>query len=245
MATQYGGVVLASTSTDGESITWTAFAAFKAGSVFDATRCQDCCYVGGIGLPLPSKPPDAGAIELSYASSEKPLGTLAPSPDKLHGSWHLNVFGLGGVSDYEPAYVYSWPEGEDIDVKAAGNEVQAFSGRLQTGRALGDVQPSIEGATVPIDRASGFTVTWEPEAREQMVTLLLQQFANMTGPSACFCSAPDSGGQLTVSPDILSKFGTEPGDISLSRSNVTNVTSGNATIALVGEVEVTGSAEFR
>ena len=75
--------------------------------------------------------------------------------------------------------------------------------------------------------------------------LLLQEFGTETGLSVCYCSAPDSDGQLRLSAEILSQFGTDPGEINLWRSLATNAVGDNATVGLVGQVGVTGSVEFR
>ena len=57
------------------------------------------------------------------------------------------------------------------------------------------------------------------------------------GIGICYCDAPDSAGKLVVDANLLSPVSAEKnGKIKLARLTISTVTSGNATIDLVGAV---------
>jgi len=246
---EYGGVVLAYSVSDGTDETHHTFAGFQAAGPFDPRACGDCCCYHGIGLPLPTKPPDAGTITLTSGEVAAPLALLAPDVPAdgslhLYGSWELSAWGLGGISDYAPADSLPWAPGDVLEVSAAGNEVAPFSGQLRTGLPISDLTPALGTDPVVVDLTQGLEVSWAPEGGEdRRVEFAFQQFD--TGVSYCFCSAPDEAGLLSVSSEALVGFTPGSATALLARFTETNTTSDNATITLLGGVEVAGTLELR
>jgi hypothetical protein len=270
-AATYSGVVVASQYTSDMGSTYSAFTMFSTGSAFALGGCTGgadvaacCACESGIPTPDPFRViPDAGTVRLATADGMT-IATMAPTystvddagsvSSSLYGTWDLGLWGFGPVSDYAEAMTLPpWNPGDALTVTASGDQVHAFSGTLLTGGRLQGVTPAMDGATVTIDRATPLVVSWTPEGEDEDVGLLLQQ----TTPDSyvnCFCAVPDSAGSVSVDTSVLAGFVTTEdaglqaqlaGSIALERLRTTRITSDNATIALVGEVQTSGKVMFR
>jgi hypothetical protein len=238
----YAGVVLAMVSGDNASPTYLTRADFtdRAHPVIGGCpRC--CCGQAEHGLPIPEKPPDAGTITLAGSTS---LATLVP---KAFDDGRVNLYGMGTdlgwswfapLSNYPPVTSQPWAFGDTLQVLAAGNEVEPFSGMLHTGLALAGVSPPIGSSPVVIDHAQPFEISWTPEGDPDATMLL----GLPTGNSLCYCDAPDSAGKLVVDASLLSPVSSE---LTLTRLSIATVTSGNASMDLVGAVVQKGPVEIR
>jgi len=237
----YAGVVLAMV-TEGADAGYVARAVFTGGPrprIGGCSRC--CCGSTDHGLPSPRKPPDAGTITLAVGSTS--LTALVPEAFEngsgtFHGMTDLGWSWFAPLGDYAPTASQPWSFGDDLEVVAAGNEVAAFSGTLQAGPALSGVTPPIGSATVVVDHTRPFEISWTPDGRGDATVLL----GIPSGTGICYCDAPDETGALVVEPSLLSPAS---GEISLARLSVSNVSSENATIALVGAVVQRGPLEVR
>jgi hypothetical protein len=93
--------------------------------------------------------------------------------------------------------------------------------------------PPIGPSPVIVDRSQAFQVSWTPEGKGDATVLLSLPRIG----SVCYCDAPDSAGTLVVDANLLSTLSVgQNGEIKLARLTISTVTSGNATIDLVGAV---------
>ncbi len=237
----YAGVVLAMVSDDNASSPYVTRADFtgRAHPVLDG--CPRCCCGQELhGLPAPGKPPDAGTITLLGADGST-LAALVPEAID-NGGYGMGI-ALGWswfepLSNYAPVTPQPWAFGDTLQVLAPGNEVEPFSGMLRTGLALAGVSPPIGSSPVIIDHTQPFEISWTPEGDADATMLL----GLPTGNSLCYCDAPDSAGKLVVDASLLSPVS---GELSLTRLSISTVTSGNASVDLVGAVVQKGPVEVR
>jgi hypothetical protein len=164
----------------------------------------------------------------------------------LYGTTELGRWGFVVKSGYPPAMNLSpWNPGDELTVSASGDQVHAFTGTLHVGGALVGLTPSFFGGSLAIDRTKDLVVSWTPEDAGEDVSLYLTQGLGLN----CFCAVADSAGSLTVDTGVLSQFtpsedaGLE-GAITVERLRITPVHTDNATIDLVGAVQMTAQASF-
>ena len=229
----YSGVVLAMITQDEATTSCVSRAVFTTGPRPAIGGCPNCCCgVEERGLPLPGKPPDAGRITIAAAAGATTLATLDYSGN-LYGMSDLGWSWFSPLSDYGPVDSQPWSPGDALRVLAAGNEVESFAGVLQTGPPLAGITPPIGPSPVIVDRSQAFEVSWTPEGAGDATVLLRLPRSG----SVCYCDAPDSAGRLVVDANLLSTLSVgQNGEIKLARLTISTVTSGNATIDLVGAV---------
>ena len=229
----YSGVVLAMITQDEATTSYVSRAVFTTGPRPAIGGCPNCCCgVEERGLPLPGKPPDAGRITIAAAAGATTLATLDYSGN-LYGMSDLGWSWFSPLSDYGPVDSQPWSPGDALRVLAAGNEVESFAGVLQTGPPLAGITPPIGPSPVIVDRSQAFEVSWTPEGAGDATVLLSLPRSG----SVCYCDAPDSAGRLVVDANLLSTLSVgQNGEIKLARLTISTVTSGNATIDLVGAV---------
>jgi hypothetical protein len=229
----YSGVVLAMITQDEATTSYVSRAVFTTGPRPAIGGCPNCCCgVEERGLPLPGKPPDAGRITIAAAAGATTLATLDYSGN-LYGMSDLGWSWFSPLSDYGPVDSQPWSPGDALRVLAAGNEVESFAGVLQTGPPLAGITPPIGPSPVIVDRSQAFEVSWTPEGAGDATVLLRLPRSG----SVCYCDAPDSAGRLVVDANLLSTLSVgQNGEIKLARLTISTVTSGNATIDLVGAV---------
>lgn len=240
----YAGVVLAMVTDDNASATFLTRALFTARPrpvIGGCPRC--CCASTDRGLPTPQKPPDAGNITLMAADGSTSLATLVPAAFEdgsgtFYGMTDLGWSWFAPLGDYAPVTSKPWAWGDTLQVLAAGNEVESFSGRLRTGPALAGVTPPIGSSPVVIDHARPFEIAWTPQGAADATMLL----GIPTGTGICYCDAPESAGKLVVDADLLSPVSSE---LTLARLSVSTVTSANSTVDLVGAVVQKGPVEVQ
>jgi hypothetical protein len=241
---KYAGAVLALLTERDGAMTYVARAVFTAGPQPVIGGCpQCCCNSTRRGLPLPEKPPDASQITLLPAAGSTALATLVPDLFEdgygtFHGTSELGWSWFAPLSDYPAEPSQPWNAGDTLQVVAQGNEVEAFSGTLRAGLALGGVTPPIGSSPIVASHTQPFEISWTPE-RQGDATVLLG-IPNADG--ICYCDAPDSAGKLVVDSKLLSAVS---GEISLARLTISNVTSGNASVDLVGGIVKKGAVEFQ
>jgi hypothetical protein len=233
----YSGVVLAMITRDEAATSYVARAVFSKAQRPAIGGCPHCCCGNtGRGLPYPIKPPDAGNITLAAAASATMLATLVPAAfeggsGSFYGMGDLGWPWFGPLGDYAPVDSQPWRAGDALQVLATGNEAASFSAVLQTGPPLAGIVPPIGPSPVVVDHNQAFTVSWAPEGKGDATVLLSLPYAG----GICFCDAPDSAGSLVVDANLLNPISAEKnGKIKLARLTISTVTSGNATIDLVG-----------
>jgi hypothetical protein len=113
--------------------------------------------------------------------------------------------------------------------------------------------PSVGAGSVTISRSAEFTISWTPEAKpHEIVGLSISQD---TGASSvqCTCFGPESMGAITMPAGSLGEFapsssassGTAPATVSLTRWVVSTFLTETATVYLIGQATLSGSAEFQ
>jgi hypothetical protein len=229
----YSGVVLAMITQDQAATSYVSRAVFTTGPRPAIGGCPNCCCgVEERGLPLPGKPPDAGRITIAAPAGATTVATLDYSGN-LYGMSDLGWPWSVPLSDYAPVDSQPWSPGDSLRVLAAGNEVESFAGVLRTGPPLAGITPPIGPSPVIVDRSQAFEVSWTPEGNGDATVLLRLPRSG----SVCYCDAPDSAGRLVVDANLLSTLSVgQNGKITLARLTISTVTSGNATIDLVGAV---------
>jgi hypothetical protein len=252
----YSGVVLARTTQSGTtSSSCGAFVDLTSEYPFYLDSCPglgpsagSCCCMIGMSTPMPIQPPDGATVTLTSADGASTLATLLPSTPtsttttiglQMYGTWDLGRWGAVVPGCYAPVGSQPWNPGDALRVSATGNQVHAFSGTLQTGSLLSGVTPSIGSAPLVIDHSQNFEVSWTPEGRENESVLLRLGAA----PDVCYCTVPDSDAKVTVDSSLLSPGGTST--ISLERLVISTASSDNATITLIGAVELSGEVTFQ
>jgi hypothetical protein len=136
--------------------------------------------------------------------------------------------------------------GRAIAVVAGGADLDGFEGTMHTGAALTGVTPPIGSGPIVIDRSQDLHVSWTPEGlADEEVLLTVRQIAT-DSVIACFCSAPDSAGELTVDKAVLATFGVEQLSctMELERALTSTVLTDDAVVDLVSEVVQETSATF-
>ena len=229
----YSGVVLAMITQDEATTSYVARAVFTTGPRPTIGGCPNCCCgVEERGLPIPEERPDAGEITIAAAVGATTLATLDHSGD-LYGMSDLGWSWFRPLSDYAPVDSQPWSPGDSLQVVAAGNEVESFSGVLRTGPPLAGIVPPIGPSPVVVDYSQAFEVSWTPEGKGDATMLLSLPYDG----GICYCDAPDSAGRVVVGANLLSPISAEQnGKIKLARLTISTVASGNATIDLVGAV---------
>lgn len=248
-AQEFRGVVLLRWA-PGSAPPYLAYADFAAGSPVGLTcptspeTTGGCCCEDGVALPGPT--PSAGILQLSRLTGQGVLVLLQPSTTNLQGtsdlgpSWYV----YPGIYDYTDSGV--WFPGDAIAVAGGGADLLGFEGTLHTGAALTGVVPPIGPAPSIVDRSQDFHVSWTPEGLAGEQVLLTLRQITTDGVTACFCSAPDSSGELTVDTSVLAMFAVEQlsGTIELERVITSTVTSDDAVINLVGAVAQEADVTF-
>ena len=243
-AATYGGVVLALVSERDAVQSSVARAIFTTGSRPALGGCpQCCCGSEGRGLPIPVKPPDAGRIALEPAGDGSAVTTLDPFPfengmGEFYGTSELGWAWYPPLSSYAPVEPQPWAADTALQVHASGGEVAAFSGTLRLGPALTGVTPALGTSPLVVDHTQAFEISWTPQSGSDALVML--RIPN--GSGVCFCDAPDAAGRIVVEPGLL---GPVTGDVSLTRFTVSNVSSGNASVDLVGAMVRTGAIDVR
>jgi hypothetical protein len=248
----YTGIVLATVTQTETKNTYGVFADFTQGTPRATGGASQSC-VCQEGIVLPVMPPDAGTLTIESASGAV-LTTLTPANENSASGSYSGTWDLGANAwayspgNYDTVVSPAWTPGEALEVCATGDQVPAFSGSLHTGALLSGITPSIGAASVTVQRSQGFKVSWAPGPRsDDTVLLTLQQITSST-IATCTCTAPDSAGSVSIdSKRLLSQYVATKqlsGTIWLARTTVTTVSSGNASIELIGEVMVTGPATF-
>jgi len=248
----FSGVVVAKIDQSGTTNAYSALAEFVTGAPFGIVSystnglgvgscgCQEGTATPGL------RAPDAGTVTLM--SVETTVATLEPGGTgetwDLGSAWRVQ-FGAYWLVDSQ-----SWNPGDALTVSATGNQVHAFTGTLQTGSLLAGVVPLIGPAPVVVDLTQDFEVSWTPEGRSNEIVLLMLQGLGLT----CYCIVPDSAAHVTVDASIVNAFGnayytgySAPGSgrILLDRLITTSASSDNASIALIGEVAMSGDVTFQ
>jgi|GEM_PF-1923039 len=245
VAKAYGGVVIASLTQSGGSRGYSVFADFPVAPNLELNRIGSSCSCIHIALVRPIPPlPDAGTVTISSVPGGILLARLVPVADQYQGSWDLGFLRAGA---YTSADSQAWNSGDVLSVAATGGEVHAFSGTIQVPALFSEVVPDLSSAALVIDRAQDFSVTWTAEGRaNESVLLILQQLAPSIPTSTCYCGVPDAAGALMIDAATLAGFSTEAGGtVRLERLIVSEASSDNATITLVGEVAETATVTFQ
>ncbi len=231
----YSGVVLTKITQDEATTGYVSRAVFTTEPRPTIGGCPNCCCgIEERGLPTPVKPPDAGNITIAAAAgATTTLATLVPELNRYHGMSDLGWSWFRPISDYGPVDSQPWNFGDALQVLATGNEVESFSGVLQTGPSLAGVMPPIGPSPVVVDRSQAFEISWTPEGAGDATVMLRLPYSG----GVCYCDAPDSAGRLVVDANLLGPISVEQtGKIKLARLTISTVVSGNATIDLVGAV---------
>ena len=252
----YSGVVLARTTQSGTtSSSYGAFVDLTSEYPFYLDSCPglgpsagSCCCMIGMSTPMPIQPPDGATVTLTSADGASTLATLLPSTPtsttttiglQTYGAWDLGRWGAVVPGCYAPVGSQPWNPGDALRVSATGNQVHAFSGTLQTGSLFSGVTPSIGSAPLVIDHSQNFEVSWTPEGRDNESVLL--RLGSV--PDFCYCTVPDSAAKVIVDSSLLSPGGTST--ITLERLVISTASSDNATITLIGAVELSGEVTFQ
>jgi hypothetical protein len=248
-AQEFRGVVLLRWA-PGSAAPYQAYADFAAGPPVGLTCPTSPGNTGGCccedGVPLPGPTPSAGILQLSRLTGQGVLVLLQPSTTYLQGtsdlgpSWYV----YPGIYDYTDSGV--WLPCDGIAVAGGGADLLGFEGTLHTGAALTGVVPPIGPDASVVDRSQDFHLSWAPEGLAGEELLLTVRQITSDGVTACFCSAPDSAGELTVDTSILAMFAVEQlsGTIEIERVIVSTVTGDDAVIDLVGAVAQEADVTF-
>jgi hypothetical protein len=257
----YHGFVLAKTTQGAASDSFAAFADFASGGTpFDWTGqvgdhpvAGGCACVQGIATPDPFQMPDAAAITITgptggVVARLDPSGVIVDGgtvSSTLHGTSDLGSLWYVFPGDYPYVDAAPWSAGEVLQVTAPGAAVHGFSGALRAGGRLAVRTPSLgNAAPLVIARDRDLQLSWTPDAiAGETVLLGLRQVA-LDSIVSCFCAAPDQSGTLALPATLLALYAADPGscNLELERLNVTTVSSGNATIQLVGATAVATTA---
>jgi hypothetical protein len=203
------------------------------------TGCS-CTHGIGIGDPGPEEV-SAGTITVTAADGGPVLAALMPTTSTTH------VYGGTPAS--------GWAPGEVLAVSAQGqpDQVKAFSTRLQTAAPFSAVMPALGAAPVTILRGMDFSVSWTPEAKDhEIVSLSITQLTSASAVQ-CTCFGPESTGAITLPAGSLADFAPSSSASSdatsatvyMTRWVVSPFLTETATVYLIGQASLSGSAEFQ
>jgi len=256
----YHGVVLAKISQADDHDAVTAFAAFAAGGqpfaftspIGNHPATNGCSCVRGVATPILNDIVDASTISLATAGGD-PWARLDPDQAVVDGG--SVSFRLAGTADLGASWYVSAGRnapsaagpvspGETLTVSATGATVDAFHGAITVGGRLLGVTPPLGAQDLAIGRGSDFRVSWTPDVEPGQTVLLSLRQAGPQSVVACFCEAADQAGTLTVPAELLALYDGAPASctVQLARLNISTVSRGNATVQLIGEVAIAGTA---
>ena len=256
----YHGVVLAKLTQGADSDSVMAYAAFAAGGqpfAFTAPigshpATKSCSCVRGLATPILNEIVDASTISLATDAGDE---WARRDPDQAVVDGGTVSFKLRGTTDlgaswyvfpgrYPPVAAGPLKAGGKLAVTAAGGTVDAFSGSITMGGGLSGVTPPLGAQDQSISRGADFQVSWTPDAEGGQTVLLSLRQVGAQSVVACFCEAADEAGTLTVPAELLALYEGPPAscDVQLARLKVSTVSRGNATVQLIAEAAVAGTA---
>ncbi|MHB8416769.1 MAG: hypothetical protein ACYDCL_01750 [Myxococcales bacterium] len=224
----YGGFVIFGMTAETASLSvFTGEAGFYTAWSFSCaggTQQGSCCYQSASAAKAEGKttPPadvPAGAVTLTDGSA-----TLASLPF---------VAGKGYTSaSSTQTSSFSWKPGDTLGVTAAGDVsgIDAFSATLTAPAALAALSP--DPTTLKnVARGSDFILTWTAVPGSERVVLDLSASTGAAADGVIVCSAPASGGTLTVPAALLSSLSSgDNGSLELSVKSQDYPTIGDATV---------------
>ena len=255
----YQGVVLAKLSQGADSDSVMAYAAFAAGGqpfAFTAPigshpATKSCSCVRGLTTPILNVIADASTISLATDAGDEwarlepnqPVVDAGTVSFKLSGTTDLGAAWYVLPGRYAP--VVAGPlAGGKLTVTAAGGTGDAFSGSITMGGRLSGVTPPLGSQDQSLSRSADFQVSWTPDAEGGQTVLLSLRQVGAQSVVACFCEAADQAGTLTVPAELLTLYEGPPAkcDVQLARLRLSTVSRGNATVQLIAEAAVSGTA---
>ncbi len=235
----YGGFVIFGQESIGGSPVYSGSAGFytaaSLGGCPGGTQQGSCCYESAAAAQAYGKtvpPADVSAGALSLQAGGATIATLPFTAGK----------GYAGASSATTTS-FTWSAGATLGVTAAGDAsgVGAFSGTVTAPASLAALSPAF-GSLGAIPRASDFTVTWTP-AGSGTVVLNLTAVNGTAGDGLVRCSAPSSGGSISVPAALLGNFASgDSAALQLTVENETTLNVANAAVGLTAESSLVGSA---
>jgi hypothetical protein len=127
----------------------------------------------------------------------------------------------------------SWTAGDTLDVQAAGGDVDAFAGSLQTPATLQGLSPAFGQGPIAIASGTDFQISWTPEGKAGEI----MQVQIESDGAWVSCTASDSDGSVVIGADLIAQLSLAANPtIHLIRSITSNVLGPNATVALEGQL---------
>jgi hypothetical protein len=204
-----------------------------AGQTCTGVMSGNCCYRPPAGpADAGPTPPNMGAVTISNAMGAQ-LAVLTPLAS---GTYPANSMA-------------TWNPGDTLTVSAAGNQIHAFAGTLQTGVLFLNVNPPLS-VTMPtvINRAQAFVVSWTVEgvAGELLVFVIGAITSGAVADGDITCIVSESAGTVTVDGALLGNFAaSDTASLLLERAIFTPAPDDNAAVSLVGLAAVVGAAAFQ
>jgi hypothetical protein len=201
------------------------------------TEMGGCCYQTAAaaldaGANFPPADVNAGSVTLQNGAT-----TIATLPFTA-GTGYSSISSISQSG-------FGWDAGDSLGVTATGDGsgVAAFTGNVTAPARLGSVHPAISTLTT-IPRSSDFVLTWTA-AGTGTVTFNIIAAQGTTPDGLIRCTAPSSGGTLTVPAALLGMLQSgDQASVSLTVADTTTINAANATVGLSAEVVVNGSASL-
>ena len=234
----YTGSVILSDETFGPSTIHSSIVDILATPPTSSPYCSggtvsgSCCYE-----PPPTG--SSGSIPTAYSAGTVTIadGSATIGTDAFSG-------GAYAVLSSATTTSFTWNPGDSLMVSAPGATIDTFSATVKAPSLIAGLTPSFTSPTITL--ASDWTVTWTPDSQsgETMYVAVTPQGSPSKGEVSC--SVADSAGTVTVPSALFANFtGATTASVIVIRGGGVNATDSNATVHVLAQVEVGGTATLQ
>jgi hypothetical protein len=159
----------------------------------------DCCYFPPSPLPV-TQPPGSGS---PVADQNAGVVTLVDTTSRAQ----IGTFNYDHVNDGYPSMEFAapvWQPGDILTVRAAGDQVSAFS--LSAPALI----PPIGQIPSTINLNQDFQITWQPDPNADVMNIWISD--GQSAGKGVNCTLPDANGSVTVAASLFAAF--QSGDAS-------------------------------
>jgi hypothetical protein len=208
---------------------YTATASFEQGGNGCTGSTAGPCQLFSCAAGSQPTPVSAGTITISGGQLPAPI-TLTPS--------NTNASYAPGI-----AAGSAFVGGDVIEVQGSGATVPAFDVTLTAPSSATLVAPALTLSPLHIDLGADFTVTWTAPANPTgTINLLLTEVTAGATLVGLTCTAPTSGGALTVTRAVLDNLPAGTGFISIEARSSKQTSIGDYAVTVITDFELGSSA---
>jgi hypothetical protein len=194
------------------------------------TQSGSCCY------EPPPATSSSGGLPTAYSA-----GTITVADGSTTIGTLPFASGAYAVLDSATTPAFTWNPGDSLTVSAPGATIDSFNATVKAPGLIAGLTPSFTAPAITL--ASDWTVTWTPDTQsgETMIVTVTSQGTPAKGEVSC--TVADSAATVTVPAALLGNLtGATKASVIAVRYGGANATDSNATIHVLAQVEVGGTA---